>query len=70
MSHLQFQLEIALQFLQGRTVTIIKNHVATSKHENSKVAKANKQINDRTIETDVHARGENSESVVYIKCTY
>ena len=42
MSHLQFHQEIILQLLQGRIVTIIKNHAASSKHKNSKVAKANK----------------------------
>lgn len=46
--------------------SIIKNHVTSLKHKNSKVARAKKQINDKTIveslksyEDDVHPRGEN-----------
>ena len=45
--------------------SIIKNHVSSSKRKSSKVTRANKQINDRTIveslklyEADVHPRGE------------
>ena len=46
--------------------SVIKNHVASSKHKNSKVLRAKKQINDKTIveslklfEDDAHPRGEN-----------